>query len=65
MTFATVDLPDPVPPAMPMTSGGVRFGMLELYWNTGTGGSEDWLLIALNGNWIWVGEPPKGIEPLT
>jgi len=31
--LATVDLPEPVPPAMPITRGGVRFNMLELYWN--------------------------------
>jgi hypothetical protein len=39
ITLATVDFPLPVPPAMPMTRGGVRFGMLELYWKTIVGGS--------------------------
>ena len=70
ITFATVVLPEPVPPAMPITRGGVRFGMLELYWNKEQM-VDDYKLdvLGLSTNTatprLPVSEPPKGIEPLT
>ena len=64
ITLATVDFPEPVPPAIPITRGGVRFGMKELYWKTAIGGSRWSARLRKNCLFNKI-EPPKGIEPLT
>jgi hypothetical protein len=40
MAFATVVLPEPVPPAIPMIRGVARLGIVELYWN-----ADEWIML--------------------